>query len=71
MRRHRARKKASGDRAVKLQELSERWEKQEQFDKKVQEYGDRYGDVQRQKTLESVPKIDTTLGGHEDGTLHD
>ena len=43
-----------------LKQLQDRWEKQAEFDKMDK---DNYGERQRQKTLESVPKIDVTMGG--------
>lgn len=59
----RGKKKNRIKRDRQLKQTAERWQKQEEFDKKVQEYGLNYGDVQARKTLESVPKIDVTMGG--------
>lgn len=58
----RDKKKALEARDEQLKELNTRWQKQSEFDKKVSEYGHRYGEVQAQKILESVPKIDVSLG---------
>lgn len=66
MRKYRQKKKRASDFAKQLAQEGERWQKQADFDRKVEEYGDRYGEVQMQKTLASVPKIDTSMGGNND-----
>lgn len=60
-RKYRAKQKERYKRDQQLKELSERWERQEESDKRV--YGIDYGERQKQKTLVSIPKIDVTLGG--------
>lgn len=68
MRRFRAKKKNVNDIDEELGRQLEYWEKQERFDRKIAEYGDRYGEVQKQKILEQVPKIDVgTKGEQKDG----
>ena len=69
MRRYRAKQRKIKERDKQLEEMGSRWEQQELFSEKVKEYGWRYGDVQAQKTLDSVPKIDVNLGGFHDN-LH-
>jgi len=41
--------------------IEEHWRKQKEFDEKVKAYGDRYGEIQKQKTLQSVERIKTEL----------
>lgn len=67
MRRYRAKKRAVVERDKQLEKVSEHWKKQEEFEKKISEYGYRYGEVSAQKVLERVPKIDVTLGGETNG----
>lgn len=61
--RHKKRDRIKRD--EQLKRIAKRWQKQEDFDKKVQEYGLNYGEVQARKILENVPKIDVTLGGNK------
>ena len=58
-------------RDAELKKIEERWRKQAEFDKKVSEYGHRYGEVQAQKILATVPKIDVNLGGEKHDNVHD
>ena len=60
----RARKRERMKRDAQLKDIQDRWEKQDEFDRRMSEYGSNYGDVQRQRTLASIPKIDVNLGGH-------
>ena len=53
--------KALNEREKELKKLNNRWERQLEFDKKIGEYGLRYGEVSAQKTLAKVPKIDVNL----------
>lgn len=69
-RKYRAKQKGRAERDTQLKDLGDRWSKQEEFDKKVKEYGIRYGQVQAQKTLASIPKIDVTLGGKNNDDVH-
>lgn len=71
MRKFRAKQKAAEEKIDDLGKQLEYWEKQEQFDRKITAYGDRYGEVSAQKTLATVPKIDTSLGGNTNDTVHD
>ena len=57
----RNKKKSMDERDKELKDLDDRWKRQAEFDRKISEYGDRYGEVSAQKTLEKIPKIDTTL----------
>lgn len=59
--RHKKKKRIKRD--EQLKRTAKRWQKQEDLDRKVKEYGLNYGEVQAQKILEKVPKIDVTLGG--------
>ena len=63
----RARKKQSklNTRELQLKELSERWQKQVNFEAKVAEYGLDYGKKSAEKVLASVPKIDVNIYGKE------
>lgn len=65
-RRYAKKQSALRAREAQLRDLSERWEKQSEFDRKVSEYGLNYGQVQAEKTLAQVPKIDVTIGDKED-----
>lgn len=67
MRKYRARQKAVDNAVADLDREAERWEKQQKFNEKVAEYGDRYGEEQAKKILERVPKINTDLGGKDNG----
>ena len=69
-RKTRAKKKKLIDRDSELKKLSKDWERQEEFNKKVSEYGINYGEMQARKTLASIPKIDVTMGGKHDN-VHD
>lgn len=66
MREYRAKKKAAEIREKQLKDLADRWERQAEFDRKVAEYGHRYGEVSAQKVLATVPKIDVNLEGRKD-----
>lgn len=70
VRKSRAKKREMRNRDAQLKQLAKKWEKQAEFDRKVTEYGHCYGEVQKQKILATVPKIDVNLGGHNDD-LHD
>lgn len=61
-RRSRAKKRGLIYRDNQLKRESKEWKRQEEFDKKIQEYGLNYGEVQAKKLLEKIPKIDVTLG---------
>lgn len=67
----RAKKRKRIDRDKQLKELSESWQKQDEFDKFVSEHGMDYGKIQAQKTLSQVPKIDVSMGEKKHDTLHD
>lgn len=67
----RSKKRSLEKREQELNELKKHWEAQSEFDRKVTEYGDRYGEVSAQKVLATVPKIDVNLERrNEDGNLH-
>lgn len=66
----REKKREARKREAQLKRLSKQWERQAEFDRKITEYGANYGDVQSQKILATVPKIDVNLGGHNDD-IHD
>ena len=70
VRKNREKKREARRRESQLKRLSEQWEKQADFDRKVSEYGLQYGEGQRQKILATVPKINVNLGGHHDD-IHD
>lgn len=67
MRKYRQKQKALDDRATELAELDARWQKQLNLEKKIAEYGVKYGEVSAQKVLEKVPKIDVNLKGETHG----
>lgn len=71
MRKFRARQKAVEDRNDELGRQQEYWEKRAEFEQKIAKYGDKYGEVQAQQILERVPKIDTSMGGDNDGSKND
>ena len=58
---YRQKKKATQARERQLKALSEQWERQSNFDKKVSEYGLEYGKRSAEKMLETVPKIDVNI----------
>lgn len=62
MRKMRARRKALEERDDDLGRQLEYWEKRKEFEQKIAAYGDKYGEVSAQKTLEKIPKIDTSMG---------
>ena len=67
----RSKKRSLEKRGQELNELKKHWEARSEFDRKVTEYGDRYGEVSAQKVLATVPKIDVNLERrNEDGNLH-
>lgn len=68
MRRYRKKQRAIDKRVATLDELEDRWKERAERDKRIAEYGDRYGEVSAQKVLETVPKIDVNLGGNDDNT---
>ena len=59
MRKYRAQRKQAEKFEQNMDAIKEHWDKQTEFEKKIAEYGDRYGEVQTKKLLETVPKIDT------------
>lgn len=63
MRKYRQKQRDLENRRRQLEQMSDQWQRQQDFDDKVKEYGDKYGDVQTQKILASVPKIDLSMGG--------
>ena len=65
MRRYRRKRQALKIRESQLKELSEQWERQLNFDRKVSEYGLEYGKQSAEKVLATVPKIDVNI--HERG----
>ena len=69
-RRYREKKRKRVERDEQLKDLQSRWKKQEEFEKKIAEYGDRYGEVQAAKILQSVPKIDVRMVRKHDN-IHD
>lgn len=66
MREYRAKQKEAEARERQLKDLADRWERQAEFDRKIAEYGHRYGEVSAQKVLATVPKIDVNLEGRRD-----
>lgn len=68
MRKFRAKQRAVENRNDELGRQQEYWEKRAEFERKIAAYGDKYGEVQAQKILERVPKIDTSMGGNNDGS---
>lgn len=67
----RSKKRNLEKREQELLDLKEHWESQSEFDRKISEYGDRYGEVSARKVLERVPKIDVNVERRdEDGNLH-
>ena len=66
MRQYRARQRDADKREAELEELADRWERQEEFDKKISEYGHEYGKRSAEKVLATVPKIDVILKGAKD-----
>ena len=62
MREYRARQKELEEREEQFDELSERWQKQKELDRKISEYGLEYGKRSAEKVLATVPKIDTNMG---------
>lgn len=58
---YRRNKKKLGIRESELKQLSQKWERQLDFDKKISEYGLEYGKRSAEKTLANVPKIDVLL----------
>ena len=71
MRAYRNKQRELEDRDAQLQEVADRWKKQEEFSKKIAEYGHRYGEVSAQKVLATVPKIDVNLEGRRHDHVHD
>ena len=67
----RAKKKKLIERDAQLKDIAERWKRQFDLDKKVSEYGINYGEIQKRKTLDTVPKIDVNLGGTKHDNVHD
>lgn len=61
-RKSRAKKRKRIERDNQLKELGDKWKEQSDFDKLIAEDGLRYGEIQKQKTLAKVPKINTELG---------
>lgn len=61
-RKSREKKRKRIERDNQLRELGDKWQERSDFEKLVQEDGLRYGEVQKQKTLEKVPKINLELG---------
>lgn len=59
----RAKKRERIKRDRELRRLQERWKKQADFDEMVKTDGINYGEKQKQKTLEMIPKIDVNLKG--------
>ncbi len=70
MRKYRQKQRMIAERYKQLEDISDRFERQESFSEKVRGHGWRYGDMQAQKILETVPKIDVNLGGNNDN-IHD
>lgn len=70
MRKLRAKRKAIENHIDDLGKQLEYWEKREEFEKKITEYGDRYGEVSAQKTLEQVSKIDVAGGKDNDAVCN-
>ena len=62
MRKYRGKQRKLERRVEQLQDISERWERQAEFDKYVSEHGHEYGKRQAEKTLSQVPKIDVNIG---------
>lgn len=58
MRKYRAKKKRAEQFEENIDAIKEHWDRQTEFEKKITEYGHRYGEVQRQNILDYVPKID-------------
>lgn len=70
MRMYRRQKRDKQDRDRQLAEVERRWDRQIEFERKIAEYGYRYGEVQKQKTLDSVPKINVNMEEKHDN-IHD
>jgi len=66
MRRFRAKQKAVEARNDDLGRQLEYWEKRAEFEKKIAEYGDHYGEVSAEKILEQIPRIDTSMEGEDE-----
>ena len=64
--RYRQKKRAMVNREAQLKELSEQWEKQTEFDRKVTEYGMEYGKRSAEKVLANAPKIDVNIERREE-----
>jgi DNA repair exonuclease SbcCD ATPase subunit len=67
---HRDKKRRLMERDEQLEDIQKRWEKVKAFDDYVSDNGINYGKLQMEKTLASVPKIDTTIGGKPSDKLH-
>ena len=65
-RKWRNKKKDLDRREAELKQIQERWEREEEFSKKIAEYGHEYGKRSAEKLLATVPKIDVTMGGKND-----
>lgn len=65
MREYRAKQKAIKKRERQLNEMADRWKKQEELDKKIAEYGIEYGKHSAEKVLATVPKIDVSIERRE------
>lgn len=64
-RKYRRKIQALNNREAQLKKLSEQWEKQLDFDRKVADYGLEYGKRSAEKTLAEVPKIDVNINREE------
>lgn len=71
MRKYRAKQKALKKRDEQLQELEERWDRVDEFDKRMAEYGLDYGKNQAEKVLANLPKVNTEIGGNNEKDGHD
>lgn len=61
VRKYRAKKKRTKIYEENLDKTDEHWKRKAEFDKIVAEHGAHYGEYQKQKILEKVPKIKTEL----------
>lgn len=62
----RAKKRERIKRDKELKRLQKKWEKQAEFDEMVRTDGLNYGERQKKKTLDMIPKIDVNIGGEKE-----
>ena len=69
MRKYRRKQRELEQLDKQLEQMGEHWQRKEEFSQQMKEHDGRYGDIQKQKILASVPKIDVSMGGDND-TVH-